>query len=332
MRKRLVQLLAPALVVALAATGSGCGGKREPSAGGGGTCKAGKGSLTIATGNSTGVYYVLGGGLAQVISKNTGLKATAAETGASVQNIEQLVSGNYDIAFSLGDTAEDAVRGKGAFTKKQPVSALTRIYPNTTHVVVRANSGIDSVADMKGKRISTGSPKSGTEVVANRLLQQSGLDPKKDVDAQRLDLEKTVDQMKDGKIDGLFWSGGLPTPAITDLFTSQGKKVKFLDVTSQLPKMKKLSRLYEKATIGKDVYKTPKDIPTINVPNLLLVKNDFAKANACAITKLTFDKKQQLVKTHPAAKDISLDTARKTAPVKVHPGGKQALDKLKAPQ
>src|SRR5690606_12285942 len=100
-RKPLVKLLAPALALGLAVSASACGGKREPTAGGGGECEAGKGSITIATGNSTGVYYVLGGGLAQVISKNSDLKATAAETGASVQNIEQLVSGDYDIAFSL---------------------------------------------------------------------------------------------------------------------------------------------------------------------------------------------------------------------------------------
>ncbi|MQA77521.1 MAG: TAXI family TRAP transporter solute-binding subunit [Streptosporangiales bacterium] len=317
----------------MAVTVAGCGGKREPTAGGGGdACVAGKGSITIATGNSTGVYYVLGGGLAQVISKNTELRATAAETGASVQNIEQLVSGTYDVAFSLADTAADAVEGKESFDGPQPIRALTRLYPNTTHVVVNANAGIDSLEDMKGKTISTGSPKSGTEVIANRLLEQAGLDPAKDVKAQRLDLTKTVDGMKDGSIDGLFWSGGLPTPAITDLVTSQGDKVKFVDVTPQLPKMQEISTTYEEATIPKATYKTDEDVPTINVPNVLLVKDDFAEANACAITKLVFDKNADLAKVHPSAKQITLDNARKTAPVELHPGAVKALDELKAPK
>ena len=300
--------------------------------GGGGQCEAGKGSITIATGNSTGVYYVVGGGLAQIISKNSDLKATAAETGASVQNIEQLVGGEYDIAFSLADTAADAVEGKASFDKPQPITALTRLYPNTTHVVVRANSGIDSVEDMKGKRISTGSPKSGTEVIAHRLLESAGLDWKKDVKTQRLDLTKTVDQMKDGSIDGLVWSGGLPTPAITDLFASQGDRVKFVDVTPRLSGMQEINEVYEKATIKKDVYDTPADVPTINTPNLLLVKDDFAEANACALTKLVYDKKADLEQAHPAAKLVTLDTARKTTPVKLHPGAKKALDELKAPE
>ena len=173
---------------------------------------------------------MVGGGLAKLITDETDLKATSAETGASVQNIQQLVAGDYDIAFSLADTAADAVNGTGAFTEKQEVSALGRIYPNYTQVVVRADSGINSIADFKGKRISTGSPKSGTEVIADRLIEAAGLS-QDDVQAQRLDLTKTVDGMKDGSIDGLVWSGGLPTPAITDLFTSLGDKVTFLDIT-----------------------------------------------------------------------------------------------------
>ena len=161
-----------------------CGGRqqpgrrrrRPPTAS---TCEAGPGQITIATGNSTGVYYVLGGGLASLISANTPLKATAAETGASVQNIQQLVAGEYDIAFSLADTAADAVRGQGAFTAPQhgPGAGpdLLQLHPRRG---AARSSGITTMADFRGKRISTGSPKSGTEVIANRLLQAAGLDPR----------------------------------------------------------------------------------------------------------------------------------------------------------
>ena len=324
-------LLAAGLVVA------GCGGKRTDDSGAAGgqtgeniACEASDGRITIATGNSTGVYFALGGGLAQLISSNTKLRATAAETGASVQNIEQLVAGDYDVAFSLADTAADAVEGKGAFDgKPAKVRALTNLYPNYTHVIVRTESGIKTVADMRGKRISTGSPKSGTEVIANRVLQAAGLDPNNDIQAQRLDLTKTVDGMKDGSIDGLFWSGGLPTGGITDLTTTLKDQVTFIDITPQLDAMKKINPVYEQGTIQATAYKVRgSDVPTIVVPNVLLVREDFPAGNACAITKLIYDKKADLEKVHAAAKDIQLDKAKDTDPVELHAGATKAIADL----
>jgi len=314
--------------VAVGLLAAGCGGKRADNATAGQTtsCEAGEGRVTIATGNAGGVYFPVGGGLAQLISANTKLKANAAETGASVQNIQQLVAGDYDLAFSLADTAADAVNGKGAFDgKPQKVQALTRLYSNFTQVLVRTDSGINSIADMKGKRISTGSPKSGTEVIANRLLQAAGINPESDVQAQRLDLTKTADGMKDGSIDGLVWSGGLPTAQMTDITTSLKEKVKFIDITPQLDALKKINPVYAKGTIPAATYAQPADVPTVVVPNVLLVRADFPDGNACAITKLIFDKKADLEKVHPAAKDIVKDKATDTDPVPLHLGSKQAL-------
>ncbi|MEV4311734.1 TAXI family TRAP transporter solute-binding subunit [Actinocrispum sp. NPDC049592] len=323
MRKAFVGVLGLALVA------TGCGGKRDtgaaPQPGQQVACEAADGRITIATGNVGGVYYVLGGGLAQLISNNTKLKATAADTGASVQNIQQLGDKTYDIAFSLADTAADAVNGKSSFEgKPQKIQALARIYSNYTQVVVRADSGINSIKDFRGKRISTGSPKSGTEVIANRLLQAEGLKDG-DLSPQRLALRQSVDGMKAGTIDGLVWSGGLPTPEITDLTTSMKDKVKFIDITSSLPALKKLNEVYDQGAIPAATYSLPADVPTIVVPNLLLVRDDFPAGNACAITKLIFDKKADLEKTHPSAKEITKETAVKTDPVPLHPGAKQAL-------
>jgi TRAP transporter TAXI family solute receptor len=318
------------LAVALVLAATGCGGKQTPDSAsarnGQASCEATEGRITIATGNSGGVYYVLGGGLAQLISNNTKLKATAAETGASVQNIQQLVNKDYDIAFSLADTAADAVNGKGTFDgKPQQIQALARLYPNSTQVLVRTGSGINSMADMRGKRISTGSPKSGTEVIANRLLTAAGLNPETDVQAQRLDLAKTSDGMKSGSLDGLVWSGGLPTAQITDITTSMKGQVKFIDITPQLDALKKINPVYAASTIPAAAYAQPSDVPTIDVPNVLLVRSDFSAANACAITKLIFDKRADLEKVHPAAKQIDKQSAVKTDPVPLHPGAAQAL-------
>jgi len=331
-RSRLLSALAVTCAAALLV--SACGGRQQPAAATGGAdasaCQAGPGQITIATGNATGVYYALGGGLANLISQNTSLKATAAETGASVQNIQQLAAGEYNIAFSLADTAADAVRGQGAFTAPQQVQALGRIYSNYTHVVVQRSSGIKTMADFRGKRISTGSPKSGTEVIANRLLQSAGLDPAKDVSPQRLELGKTVDAMKDGSIDGFVWSGGLPTGGVTDLFTSARDRVEFLDISNLLPKMKEINPVYAEGAIPAAAYGTPADARTIVVPNLLLVRTDFPANNACAITRLMFDKKADLEKVHPAAKELDPKVAVDTAPVELAPGSRTALGQLGA--
>jgi TRAP transporter TAXI family solute receptor len=328
-RSRRWSTAAVACLAALAL--SACGGRQEapapaPGAAEQGACTAAPGQITIATGNATGVYYALGGGLASLISAETPIKATAAETGASVQNIQQLVAGEYNIAFSLADTAADAVAGTGAFTEPQPIQALARIYTNYTHVVVSKASGITTMADFRGKRISTGSPKSGTEVIANRLLQAAGLNPETDVLPQRLELGKTVDAMKDGSIDGFVWSGGLPTGGVTDLFTSMGDAVQFVDVSGLLPAMKEINPVYAVGTVPAAAYGTPADVATIVVPNVLLVRDDFPSGNACAITKLIFDKKAELEKVHVAAKELDPKIAVDTAPVELAPGAKTALE------
>lgn len=338
MRRISVRLAVGVSAFALTVAGTaGCGGRQDgaekDNASSEVTCKVDKETrIGIATGNATGVYYMVGNALATQLSGATGgkLSGTAAETGASVQNIEQLVAGKYDVAFSLFDTAVNAVQGKGSFTSPQPVEALSRIYDNYTQVVVRSDAGISSVADMKGKRISTGSPKSGTEVIANRLLQSAGLDAEKDVQAQRLDLAKTVEGMKDGSIDGMFWSGGIPTGGITDLFTAAGDKVKFIDITPLLPKMTELSPAYQAGTIGKDIYRTAADTPTIVVPNVLLVRKDLDANVACAVTRILFEKKDALAQANPAANGITLENARKIEPVSLHRGADKALKDLGA--
>ncbi|HEY5878575.1 MAG TPA: TAXI family TRAP transporter solute-binding subunit [Nakamurella sp.] len=327
-----------ALVLVLA--GTACGGRQTETAA---TTSASAGAavpcsidtdtrIGIATGNATGVYYTLGNAYAEQLAAATDgkLKATAAETGASVQNIQQLVADQYQVAFSLFDTAADAVNGTGSFTEPQPVQALARIYDNYTHVIVRADAGVTGLADLKGKNVSTGSPKSGTEVIANRLLQAAGLNPDTDISAQRLDLTKSVDGLKDGTIDALIWSGGLPTPGITDLFTTMGAQVTFLDISPLLPKMQEINPAYQQATIAASVYQSGAEVPTIGVPNVLLVKDGFDANTACVLTRTLFDKQPELIQASAAAKGIDLQKAGDTAPVTLSSGAQAALDQLGA--
>ncbi|MBO3741649.1 TAXI family TRAP transporter solute-binding subunit [Actinoplanes flavus] len=331
------RILGSVLVGMLAVATAACGGRQDTAStdtGGAVTCEVADATrIGIATGNATGVYFALGNAYAEQINTVGGeLQATAAETGASVQNIQQLVAGTYDVAFSLADTAADAVNGTGSFTGKQKVAALSRIHSNYTQVIVRKAAGISDVAGMKGKRVSTGSPKSGTEVIANRLLTAAGLQPDTDVQAQKLDLTKTVDGMKDGTIDALFWSGGLPTPGITDLLTTSADQVEFLDVTPLLPEMRKINEVYQEGVIPQATYKTAADVKTIVVPNVLLVREDLDPDVACVLTRTLFDRKTQLEQANAAAKEITLETARQTAPVTVHRGATKALDDLGAPK
>ncbi|GGN81611.1 C4-dicarboxylate ABC transporter substrate-binding protein [Actinoplanes lobatus] len=331
------RILGSALVGMLAVATAACGGRQDTAStdtGGAVTCEvAGATRIGIATGNATGVYFALGNAYAEQINAVGGnLQATAAETGASVQNIQQLVAGTYDVAFSLADTAADAVNGTGSFTEKQKVAALSRIHSNYTQVIVRKAAGISDVAGMKGKRVSTGSPKSGTEVIANRLLTAAGLQPDTDVQAQKLDLTKTVDGMKDGTIDALFWSGGLPTPGITDLLTTGADQVEFLDITPLLPEMRRINEVYREGVIPAATYRTPADVKTIVVPNVLLVREDLDPNVACVLTRTLFDRKAQLEQANAAAKEITLETARQTTPVTLHRGATKALDDLGAPK
>ncbi|WP_405996843.1 TAXI family TRAP transporter solute-binding subunit [Streptomyces sp. NBC_00829] len=323
---RALRLTTAALAIGLLATA--CGGGKQTENTAAGSKKGGR--LTIATGPTTGVYYQIGGGIAKLISDNLdGYRATATTTGASVQNIQGLGAGTYDLAFSLLDTAGDAVKGKESFSSPQNLEALTRLYPNYTQVLVRSDAGIDSLKDLKGKRVSTGAPGSGTEVIANRLLKAAGLDPAKDISADRLGLPETVDAMKDGTIDALFWSGGLPSGGITDLTTSLKKDVRFLDVTPQLPALnKEYGDVYQKGSIPGSVYNQSKDVPTIAVPNVLLVKKGFDPDLAAEIVNLVYEKKSDLEKVNAAAAGIELDQAEGVTPVPLNPGAEKALKAL----
>jgi TRAP transporter solute receptor, TAXI family len=311
------------LVVALVLGVTGCGGDRsaERAAQGGG----GGNRLSIATGNTTGVYYVLGGGLAEQISRHIpGYQATAEATGASVENIERVVRGDSDIAFTLSDSAGDAIRGTEWFSAPQPIRAIARLYTSHVHVIARTDSGIKRVADFRGKRISSGSPNSGAEVVALRMMRVAGLDPDADVRRQALSLPETVQGMKDGTIDAMVWVGGLPASGITDLITSMGDEVAFVPLDDVLEGMRnEYGPVYEGGPLPKDAYGLPADVSTILVPNLLVVNESMDPDLAESLARLLIEHKADLVKVHAAAEGITAEEAPKTDPVPLHDGAKR---------
>ena len=280
--------------------------------------------ISIVTGGTGGVYYPLGGGLANILSKTLpNMQATAEVTGGSVDNLKAIGAGKADVGFSMVDAGMDALNGQGKFTSKVPVRTLAVVYPNIMHVVTTDGSGISKVADMKGKRVSTGSPGSATEVMAVRVLEAAGLDPEKDVQRARLGASESVNATKDGKVDAFFWVGGLPTAAITDLAATPNTKMKLIDHADLVDKMNaKYGKLYAPTPIGKAVYPgMSADNKATSVWNVLVANATMTDQLAYDITKTVFEKQADLVAVHQEAANIKIENqSLANAGIPYHPG------------
>ncbi|MDP9431086.1 MAG: TAXI family TRAP transporter solute-binding subunit, partial [Actinomycetota bacterium] len=214
------RLLGTALAATLLLSACG-GGDSGGGAGGGQPAQAG-GPLTFATGGTGGVYFPYGGGIANLLSSELqGTTVTVQETNASVDNMQLLASGQAQLAFGLGDVVSDAANGQNTFTEKLPICSLGNIYNNFTHVFTTADTGITTVEDLRGKRVSAGAVGSASEVTADRIMQAAGLDPQADIERAQLGVAETVAGIQDGTVDAGFWSGGLPTGAIVDLASTK---------------------------------------------------------------------------------------------------------------
>ena len=281
--------------------------------------------LSIATGGTGGVFYPYGGGIAKVISENIpGVEATAEVTAASVDNLKFISQGTSDIAFTMADTAQDAILGKEGFagTGAIPVRTLAVLYSSYVHLVTLESSGISRITDLRGRTVSTGAAGSGTTVLANRMLQSVGLDPQRDIRAQSLGVAQSVDALKDGKIDAFFWNAGLPTASILDLVNTPGIRARFIATDDIVPRLHQTygSSLYYTAVIPKGTYKTNPDVPVVAVANLLVVSESMDETLAHAITRLLFEKQRELEAIHPQARELALETALKGSSIPFHPG------------
>ena len=282
-------------------------------------------TISIATGGTGGVYYPLGGGMAAVLSKYVqGMQATAEVTGGSVANLQLIGTGKPYIAMTMVDAGLDAYKGQDKFSGKPvPVRTLMVMYPNRMHVVSIEGTGVTKMSDLKGKRVSTGSGGSATEVMAFRVIEAAGLDKDKDMKRERLGVAESVNALKDRKIDAFFWVGGLPTAAVTDLSSTPGVKIKMIDHADLVPAMnKKYGNLYVKDTIGKDVYRgMERDNAQATVMNLLVAHEKMDEKTAYDIVKAVFEHIPELVRVHGEAENFKLENQKKEAsPIPWHPG------------
>jgi TRAP transporter TAXI family solute receptor len=282
-------------------------------------------NISIATGGTGGVYYPIGGGIAAVLSKKVkGMEATAEVTGGSVDNLKLIDGDPSYIGMSMADAALDAYQGKNKFKgDKVALRTLMIMYPNRMHVVTVEGRGIEKMADLKGKRISTGSPGSATEVMAFRMLEAAGIDKDKDVQRERLGAAESVNAIKDNKIDAFFWVGGLPTAAVTDLANTPGTTIKLVDNADLVPAMnKKYGNLYVADTIPKATYRgMDKDNKQATVQNILVASEKMPDQVAYNIVKTIFESGPELLAVHKDTADFKLENQKSSAtPVPFHPG------------
>ncbi|NWG20873.1 MAG: TAXI family TRAP transporter solute-binding subunit [Chloroflexi bacterium] len=277
--------------------------------------------LIIGTGGTGGVFFPYGGGLARILTeKMPNTEATAQETGGSVDNMKLIQNGEIQIGMTTVDSAYDGVNGIAAYeaTGKVPAVTLAVLYQSFIHVVALADSGITSVADMKGHPVSVGSAGSSTETAALRLLEAAGLTPS-DISQENLGVADSVAAMKDKKIDAFFWIGGLPTAAVTDLVTTES--VVFIDTSALLqPMVDKYGPIYTAMTLPGGTYKgTDQDVAGIGVGNILVVNEAMPADEVKEILTTIFDNIEEVRQIHPAARSLSLETAATGSSIPFHP-------------
>ena len=280
--------------------------------------------LSIGTGGTGGVWYPLGGAMANILTKTLpNLAVTAEVTGGSVDNIKLISTGQSKLGFSMSDAAWDAHQGQGKFKDKVTLRTLAVFYPQKNHVVTLEGNGIEKMSDLRGKRVSVGSPGSGSEIIALRVLEAYGINPDKDITKQRLGVAEAVNALKDRKIDAFIHNAAIPIPAVVDLGASPGSKIKLIDHSDAVTAMnKKYGPLYSKGTLPQKTYPgQSKDAATVDVWAVLLTDDKMSDQSVYNIVKTLFEKKSDLMLV---AKDTAYMTYENqfdgASPIPFHPG------------
>lgn len=277
--------------------------------------------INILTGGTGGVYYPLGVALSKIYAeKIKGTKPSVQSTKASVENLNLLQAGKGEIAFTLGDTLADAWNGNaevGFKSKLDKLRTVAAIYPNYIQIAALKDAHINTLADLKGKRLSVGAPKSGTELNARAILGAAGLKYSDLGKVEYLPFSESVELMKNRQLDATLISAGLGVSAIRDLCASVDC------VIVEIPKavVQKVGTPYQSAPIPAGTYKgNDKDVDAAVVPNYLVTRAGLPDQEVYEMTKTIFDNLSSLQAAHAAAKAISLDKAGKNPPVPLHPG------------
>ena len=288
--------------------------------------------LSIATGGTGGVYYPIGGGFAEMFNNHIdGAQATAEVTGASVENMGLIMRGDADLALVLADTAYQAYTGTGDFDGRQieNTRALASVYPNAVQLVTLAESDIQSIADLAGKRVSVGAPGSGTELNARALLEANGVNYE-DFTPQRLNFNETADAIRDGDIDAGFWSVGPPTSSILNLAATRDIRLIGLS-DEEIANAQEVEAVFAPYELAAGMYDGMDEaVQTIGIPNVLVVNADMDEELAYQLTQLLFENTDELIAVHPAANDTTIEFTMSSTPVPLHPGALRYFEEVGA--
>lgn len=267
-------------------------------------------TVRIATGSPTAVYYAIGSALAKVISQDLpGTDASVLVTAASAENLQLIASGRAEVAFSQSDVL---VSG-GA--PAPSIVALARVYDDLLHLVVRADSPVKSLEDLRGKRVSVGAQGSGTVFTVRRLLTVAKMGG---IDERQLSLDDSTVALTSGEIDAFFFSGGLPVTGIRQL--SAASPTRLIDLSKWATDLRKAySDVYVVRDVPVSAYQMPA-VATVAVPNLLVVAASMADDLAFDLTRLLMERREVLAAAHPAAERLDIRSAIATLPVPLHPG------------
>tara|TARA_R110002073_G_scaffold67077_6_gene167449 strand:- start:36 stop:995 length:960 start_codon:yes stop_codon:yes gene_type:complete len=288
--------------------------------------------LSIATGGTGGVYYPMGGGLAEVINNNVeGYSAAAEVTGASVANMGLIATGDADLALGLADTVAQAQTGTGRFEGQQleMIRGLASMYANMVQIVTLEGSGIESLSDMVGRRISVGAPGSGTEVNAATILEANGISYD-DIDEQRLNFNETADALANGDIDAGFWSVGAPTSSILNLATTQS--IQMIELSAdEMAAALDANPIFAMTTLAGGLYTgVDESVAVLGVPNVLTVSSEMDEELAYQITRAMFENIADLQAVHPAANQTTVEFTLAATPVPLHPGAIRYYEEIGA--
>ena len=280
--------------------------------------------VTVLTGGTAGVYYPLGVALSKLYAeKISGIRTSVQATKASVENLNLLQQGRGEIAFTLGDSLAFAWEGNeeaGFRSKLTKLRGVAAIYPNYIQIVAAKDSGIKTLADLKGKRLSVGAPKSGTELNARAVLQGAGLTYKDLGKVEYLPFNESVELMKNRQLDATLQSAGLGVSSLRDLATS----IEITVVEIPAAVVDKIGAPYVKATIPANTYTGQAEaVQGAAVINYLVTRSDLRDDVVYQLTKTVFDNLPEIQAAHSAAKEIKLEDALKGMPVPVHPGAER---------
>lgn len=287
--------------------------------------------LSIATGGTGGVYFPMGGGLAEIINgKIDGYSATAEVTGASVENMGLVATGDADLAIALADTVQQGYTGTGRFEGNAlpMVRGLASLYANMIQIVALEGSGITTLEDLRGKRVSVGAPGSGTEVNAAAILNANGM-TYDDIEEQRLNFNETADALANGDIDAGFWSVGAPTSSILNLATTNS--IVMIELSdAEIAAARAADPIFAQTTLDAGIYDGVGATTVLGVPNVLVVSSEMSDDLAYAITSAMFENIEDLRAVHPAANQTTVEFTLVATPIPLHPGAIRYFEEIGA--